>query len=209
VKFSKTLPSERAQSASGTAVTADDVDAWFSTVVLPLEPALMRFLRRNWSNPDEIADLRQDIYMRAYEAALRDGIPVATQAFVFACARNLLIDRARRAQVVPFEAMADVPAFSEQPDDFSPERVAGARAELDLLQAALNDLPPRCREVVVLRKIDELPQKEIADRLGIAEGTVEKHITLGIRALADALYTRGVDAAANWMRRMHRGEPEQ
>lgn len=189
---------------------AELVNHWFSTSVLPLEPALMRFLRHNWRQVDEIADLRQEIYVNVYEGALAKGIPVATAGFVFACARNLLVDRARRAQVASFETIADLEALPEQPgSDFSPEHLAGARTELQLLQIALDDLPPRCRQVIMLRKIDGLSQKQIAEQLGIAQGTVEKHITLGVRTLAATLYAQGVEAAAVWMQRMRRKESEQ
>jgi RNA polymerase sigma-70 factor (ECF subfamily) len=189
---------------------AELVNDWFSGEVLPLEPALMRLLRRHWRHPEDVPDLRQEIYVRVYEAVTRDGLPASAPAFVFTCARNLLVDRVRRAQVVSFDTVADLEDLPEQPQsDFTPERLADARQELALLQVALDDLSPRCREVVVLRKIDGLSNKEISKRLGIAEGTVEKQITLGVRALAETLCAQGVAAAATWMRRMHRGERDQ
>jgi RNA polymerase sigma factor (sigma-70 family) len=186
------------------------LDDWFVQQVLPLEPALMRLLRRHWRLPDELSDLRQDIYVRVYETAARDGLPAQTPAYVFACARNLLIDHARRAQVVPIDTVAELEALAEMPsDDFTPERVAGTRGELQLLQAALDDLPPRCREVVAMRKIEGWSQKEIAAQLGIAEGTVEKQVTLGVRAIADALMGQGVELATSWTRRWRRKEQDQ
>jgi RNA polymerase sigma factor (sigma-70 family) len=189
---------------------AEAVNEWFCAEVLPLEPALMRLLRRHWRYQEELPDLRQEIYVRVYEAAARDGVPSSTPAFVFTCARNLLVDRVRRAQVVSFDAVADLEELPEQPEsDFTPEQLADARQELSMLQMALDDLSPRCREVVILRKIDGLSHTEIAKRLGIAKGTVEKQITLGVRALAETLYSQGVEAAATWMRRMRRGEREQ
>jgi RNA polymerase sigma factor (sigma-70 family) len=187
--------------------TVGVLDDWFVDQVLPLEPALMRFLRRHWRRSDEWADLRQDIYVRLYETAARDGLPAQTPAYVFACARNLLIDHARRAQVVSIDTVAELESLPDLPsDDFTPERLASARGELRLLQAALDDLPPRCREVVMLRKVEGLSQKQIALRMRIAEGTVEKQITLGIRALAQALMNQGVEVAARWARRLRPNE---
>ena len=61
----------------------------------------------------------------------------------------------------------------------------------------------------MLRKIEGLSHMEISERLGIAEGTIEKQITLGVRALAEALCAHGVEAATTWMRRVRRGEREQ
>ena len=74
-------------------MNASEVVLGFS-VVPPLEAALMQFLHHNWRNKSEIADLRQDVYERVCEAALRQR-PNNTKAFLFTTARNLLIDRVR------------------------------------------------------------------------------------------------------------------
>jgi RNA polymerase sigma factor (sigma-70 family) len=201
-----TLPHSTTPTTPGP-VSVTALDDWFVCAVLPLEPALMRLLRRHWRHSDEHADLRQDIYVRLYETAARVGVPAQTPAYVFACARNLMIDRARRAQVVSIDTVAELEALPELPsDDFTPERIAAARGELRLLQAALDELPPRCREVVALRKIERLSQRDIAAQLGIAEGTVEKQVTLGVRALAQALTSQGVELGASWARRLRRRE---
>jgi RNA polymerase sigma-70 factor (ECF subfamily) len=46
-------------------------------------------------------------------------------------------------------------------------------------------LPPKCRDVVWLRRVDEISQKEVATRLGISERTVESHVLKGMKLLAD------------------------
>lgn len=71
-------------------------------------------------------------------------------------------------------------------DELRPERHLSCRSELRLLQVALDLLPRRCREVVELRKIEGLSQREVASRLGIAEDTVQKQVAKGIRSLAQA-----------------------
>lgn len=171
---------------SGGAMTAAELEQWFVREVLPLEAALMQFLQRNWHNKSEVADLRQDIYERVCEAAQKQ-IPDQTKAFVFRTARNLLIDRVRREQVVPIDA-ADIDALNIAIDTPGPERAVIARDELRRLQAALERLPPRCREAVVLGRIEGLPGHEIAARMGISEGVVSRHLANGIYALAHMLY---------------------
>jgi RNA polymerase sigma-70 factor (ECF subfamily) len=168
-----------------------ELDDWFVREVLPLEAALARFLRRHRQPADDVADLLQDVYVRIYESAARRR-PDLVQPFVFATARNLLIDQARRAQIVSIEAYADLETIDLSSDDLTPERHASGHQELRLLQAALEQLPLRCGEVVRLRKIDGMSQRDVAQYMGIAEDTVEKHIAKGMRALADALLLKGV-----------------
>ncbi|PHV06615.1 RNA polymerase subunit sigma-70 [Janthinobacterium sp. BJB412] len=161
-----------------------DLDDWFVAEVLPLEGMLTQYLRRNWRNHSELADLRQEVYVRVYEAAGR-ARPLRAAPFVMATARHLLIDRARRQQLVEIDSVADLPELGM--DELSPERHAAGRAELDQLWQALAALPPRCREVVRLRKMEGLSQREVAAKMGIKEDTVEKQIAKGMRALVDAM----------------------
>lgn len=179
---------ERARAqALGADMIVSEADAWFMREVLPLESILMLFLRQNWRNRAEIADLRQEVYMRVYEAALKE-IPDQTKAFVLTTARNLLIDRVRKESVIPFEIVTDLEALGVASEQPGPERTILARDALRRLTWALDRLPPRCREAVVLRKIEGLSRREIASRMGIAEFTVNRHLTEGMRALADILY---------------------
>lgn len=162
-------------------------DTWFVEEVLPLEPQLMGFLRRHWRGEDDVADLRQEIYARAYASALRET-PRQTRAFVFAIARNIIIDRVRRARVVPIDLEADLDGLDAVPGFDTADRVVTARLELIHLRTALESLPARRREVIILRKIMGLSQRETAQRMRITEDTVERQVSKGVRALADALY---------------------
>lgn len=171
----------------GAGVSTSEVDVWFVREVLPLESVLMQFLRRNWSNKSEIADMRQEVYVRVYEAA-RDNIPNPAKPFVLTTARNLMINRVRREQVVSIETMADLDALGMASDAPGPEAVAIGKDTLRRVQSALDRLPERAREVILLKQIEELSRAEIAQRMGIGEETVKWHLAKGMRALADMLY---------------------
>jgi len=181
---------EISREAAGTKMTAKEARAWFIREVLPLEAMLLRYLRHNWRDKSDIEDLLQDIYVRVYEAAKKET-PASAKPFVFTTARNLLINRVRREHVIPIEAVADLDALDVAIDAPGPDRSAIARDDLRQLQAALDRLPPRCREVVVKRRIDGLTRREIALSMGITEDTVSAHLTDGICALADILYGDG------------------
>jgi RNA polymerase sigma factor (sigma-70 family) len=167
-----------------------DIDDWFVEEVLILEAALVGFLRRNWRGEADILDFRQETYARVYESAQKQR-PVYAKAFVFMTARNLMIDRARRAQVVSMETIADfetLPVLESEPD--AEERLS-SRQELKALQKALDLLPSRCREIVVMRKIEGRSQRDVAKTLGISESTVEKQVSKGVQKLANVLYGEG------------------
>jgi RNA polymerase sigma factor (sigma-70 family) len=172
---------------TGAGLTVPDAKVWFVREVLPLEAALKQFLRRHWRNKTEIDDLCQEVYARVFEAAQRQ-LPYPVKPFVFAAARNLLIDQIRHKQVVSIEAVPELDSLNVAIDEPWPDRSAMAREELRRLQAALDRLPPRCRDAVVMRKIEGLSRPEIAVRMGIAENTVNSYLTEGMRALADMVY---------------------
>lgn len=164
-----------------------DVAVWFVREVLPLEPILTRYLQRNWHNPSDIVDFRQEVYARVCTSAQRE-IPREPQRFVLVTARNLLITRLRDAQVIPIEATADIDVLEVATESPGPDRIAIARDELRRLQTALDQLPSRCREAVVLAHIHGLPGHEIAQRMNISPRMVSAHLNNGLRLLANAMH---------------------
>jgi RNA polymerase sigma factor (sigma-70 family) len=169
----------------------ETLEEWFRSEILPHEAALVRFLARKWTDPQDVQDIRHDIYARVLEAAEQKR-PASPRGFLFGVARHLLIDRARRDRIVAIDLLEDMDALNVLIDEVSPERTATGREQVQRLSKLFDRLPGRCREVVWMRRIEDLPQKEIASRLGIAEATVEKHLVRGVSLLADALYGAAV-----------------
>lgn len=168
----------------------ESLDNWFTREILVHESALMRYLLRCWHQRDDVQDLRQEVYIRVYEAAAK-ARPAMPKSFMFTTARHLMTDRLRRARVVSIDAVGDLDALHVLVDEISPERRTGARQELKQLTDAFDRLPDRCREVMWLRRVEELPQKEVALRMGIGEKTVEKQIAKGMRLIAEYFYGGG------------------
>jgi len=164
----------------------DERIAWFKAVVLPHEAPLRRHLRRTGAPPAEIDDLVAEALTRAYAAADWRRIDRG-RSYLFAIARNLILDAARRSKVVAFDAIADIEALNLPDGQPSPEAAVSARDELRVLQAAVDRLPPRAREVFLLRRIDNLSLLEVADRLGLSVSTVEKHLTRAMTELTSAM----------------------
>lgn len=171
---------------------ASEADLWFVRKVLPLEATLVQYLHHNWRSQSDIRDILHDVYVRVYQAAQKQ-LPDNAKSFVFTTARNLLITRARQENVVSIEAVADLDALDVANEEPGPERNAIARDELRRLQAALDKLAPRCREALLLRRVEGLSRGEIAERMGIGEHTVKEYLTSAMWMLADVLYSERAD----------------
>jgi len=165
----------------------ESLDVWFKREILSQEESLTRFLSRVWSRRDEVPDIRQESYARVYEAAQKER-PQAPKAFLFTTARHLMVDRVRRERIVSIRAGGENEYLNVLVDEISPEQRVVAEEELARLARAFDRLSTKCREVVWLRRVRELSQKEVAGRLGLSEKTVEKHLRTGARLLAKYMY---------------------
>jgi RNA polymerase sigma factor (sigma-70 family) len=161
------------------------IKAFFFEEVFPLEGALMGYLRRNWRNPSDLLDLRQEIYLKIFKVAA-SGAPIHdVRALLFTIARNHLISSAKRAKIISIELVTDLEASVVLADNITPHRHLVAKEEMRRLQDGLNNLPPRCREVVRLRKVEGLSTRAVAERMRVGTDTVEQQMVFGMRALAD------------------------
>jgi len=167
-----------------------DIDGWFAGNVLPHEADLRRWLAR--FAPDVDPD---DIVQETYAAMARDYHGIQTpRAFMFTVARHAVIAHLRHKRIVNIVPIADFDALPLVDGSATGEQELVGREELSMLQQALADLPERCREVLTLRKLHGLSQREVAVRLGLSESTVEKHVSAGIRRCADWFARVATDA---------------
>jgi RNA polymerase sigma factor (sigma-70 family) len=159
------------------------LNAWFKREILVHETMLFRYLLRVWPRKHEVPDLRQETYARVYQAA---GLarPASPRSFLFTTAHNLMADRIRHERVVSIEAVGDIDALNVSVDELSTEDLVSTREELKRAGEALDRLPPRCREVVWLRRVEGLSQREAAAALGISVKAIEQHMSKGMRLLA-------------------------
>jgi RNA polymerase sigma factor (sigma-70 family) len=183
------------------------LDAWFAAEILPHEGVLVRYLTRVWPNSAEVLDLRQDIYVRVYESA-RGTLPTSPKAFLFATARNLMTDRIRHSRVVFIDSTQDIENLAVLVDEISPERRLSAHQELYGLARAFDSLSEKCRNVVWLRRVEGLSQRETAQRLGLHEGAVESQLARGVRVLALAVFGSPTNVESGQARMGTRHESE-
>jgi RNA polymerase sigma-70 factor (ECF subfamily) len=148
---------------------------------------LRAWLASRFPSLPEIDDIMQDAYAQVLAAHRRGADLQSPKAFLFATARNRAIDLLRVHTRNRTEALAENDALDVLDEaDGIPETVA-RNQELELLTQAIQSLPERCRQVLTLRRLYGLSQKEIAARLGISENTVEHQVTIGVRKCTEFL----------------------
>lgn len=163
---------------------------WFVDEVLPHEPKLRAWIRARFPAVSDAEDLVQDAYARLLRA--RASGPIANaRAFLFVTVRNLALNRLRHLGYERPAGMTEIDPLSVLDDTpGAPERLAH-QEDFQLLIEAIQSLPDRCRQVITLRKIYGLSQKEVAERLGISEHTVEAQGAIGLRKCIEFFRRRG------------------
>lgn len=168
-----------------------DQERWLAQEVLPHEPALRGYLRGNFPELHDVDDIVQESYLRLLEMRRRHEI-VSVKAYLFTTARNTALSILRRPRIFSDEPVTELtgsPVLESGPDA---AEMASQQQEIALLMDAIDSLPPRCREIFILRKLQDLPQKEIAARLGLSEQTVQVQIARGAAKCAAYFRARGV-----------------
>lgn len=169
---------------------------WFDSEVRPCEEALRAYLLKRFPVIVDHDDLVQESYTRVVRAK-RNGQLTCAKAFLFTVARNLAIDMIRRRKTNQHEPIAD---FGDEslPDDLLVDESSGTPDSLERLQRreilidAMASLPQRCREVMMLRHLDGLSYKQIAERLAISPNTVRVHIVKGVKDCASYFRKHGL-----------------
>ncbi|MES2696465.1 MAG: RNA polymerase sigma factor [Verrucomicrobiota bacterium] len=164
---------------------------WFAAEVHAHDSHLKAYLRGAFPSIRDVDDVVQESYLRVWRRQLVQPISSA-KSFLFKIAQHLAIDTLRREKRSPLESVGDLPALRVL--DHAPDAAARActNEEIELLLNAIESLPPRCRQVFILRKLHGLSQKEIAEKLGMSERTVEVQGSLGLDRCERYLRTRGV-----------------
>ncbi len=166
------------------------VDRWLINEVLPHKNAYLALARRLTGNSETARDIVQDVYAELLTSANWQSAR-NPKSFVLRVVYCRSMDWHDKQRVVSIQQLPDYEDFDCM--DSSPNALdnLSSRDELRAVLEILTELPDRCREVVTMRRIHELPPTEIAERLGIALGTVERHLARGVSMLADRLALRG------------------
>jgi RNA polymerase sigma-70 factor (ECF subfamily) len=142
--------------------------------------------RRNSRGAGDADDVAQDACVRVLDLQDPHGVRDPLR-YLFRIARNLVIDRRRKRvrEAVLSESLAVIEHGSNYPAD--PERILAGKQDLKRVLAAIESLPPRCKEAFTLHRFQGLSYAAIARRMSITTSMVEKHIAEAMLRLARAL----------------------
>jgi RNA polymerase sigma factor (sigma-70 family) len=157
----------------------------------PHEPALRAYLRAHFPQLQDQDDVVQETYARLLRALARGPIH-SPRGLLFATARNAATDFFRRRAVAKTFPITETEALSVFDDSPAVAELVSRRQETALLTAAIAALPPRCREILVLRKFQNLSHREIARTLGLAEHTVEAQLTKALHRCQEFFARHGL-----------------
>jgi len=162
---------------------------WLARNLLPHEPLIRARLKRVYVYGLEIDDIIQETYARIVSLPSLDAIRQPKQ-YAIQTATSIIIDHVRHSRVISINSTGDLDHLDVVTPEPNPEEQLEFRQEIAEIAKALATLPEKCRETLILRRIEGLSQQETAQRLGISVKTVEKHMARGVLILM-GLFGRG------------------
>ena len=149
----------------------------FTKLFAESRQTLHRYIRRFVGSSETAQEIVQEAFLRTY----RQSETVTTlRAFLFTTARNLAANEYRHRRIMERGTLGDFGDSWVKTERESLEAELLRDERNQLIQEAIDRLPPQCRAAFALRVFHECSYKEVADRLGISAKTVEKHIARGL-----------------------------
>ncbi len=149
-------------------------------VFMRFQRSLLRYLRALLRRREDAEDVAQETYVRLLGAASLERSETHIRAFMFKAATNLAYDRFRQRRSRGLHEDAELAALT----DGAPavERVVAIAQAAAIVERTLLGLPPRCRQVFMLRTSHEWSYEAIAERLGVSKRTVEREMQAALDA---------------------------
>jgi RNA polymerase sigma-70 factor (ECF subfamily) len=184
-------------SSNSTGVQQASIDELIEQCLVGDQAAWEAIVRQQWrkvfnvaykfvGKHDEAEDLTQDIFLKVFKSLGTFDRRANFQTWLISVSRNLCIDHYRsvRKERETIDRGVDAGDLAPASRDVSPYKALEHHDQRVLLRRALHELPPSLRSAVMLRDIKEHSYQEIADQLGLPEGTVKSRINRGRLELA-------------------------
>ncbi|MCI0413653.1 RNA polymerase sigma factor [bacterium] len=136
-------------------------------------------------NHHDAEDLSQEVFMKVFTAIKDFRGEAKLSSWLYRIAMNTCIDKTRRKHLKIVDI--DEKVYEQATNGKNPEQELHARSTQEQIEQALQKLPPRQRSIFVMRHYNELMLREIAEALGISEGTVKAQLFRAIQRLQKEL----------------------
>lgn len=136
---------------------------------------LVAYFTKKHGSSSLASEIVHETYLRVRRARIHFHIE-NPRAYLYRAATNLATDLFRKDQIRSNYVTSESPHEHIQDQAPSADTVVAAKERLALLRRIVDELPPRCREVFILRKFEELEYEDIARQMGISRNMVEKHL---------------------------------
>ncbi|UTW45758.1 RNA polymerase sigma factor [bacterium SCSIO 12696] len=146
---------------------------------------LKKFLARFLTSEQDIEDVAQEAYLKAYCAEKDRGDIEQPKAFLFTIAKNLALNELNKKSRQITKYLEDCEELVELDKGQTPDSQFEAVETLSIYCEAIASLPEKSRRVYLMRKVHGLPHKEIAKRLEMSLSSVEKHLKFGVLSCRD------------------------
>ena len=140
--------------------------------------SLRNYISRFMVSAHEIDDVSQETFLRAYKAEQKTAID-QPKAFLFRVAKNMMLSEFSNKTRKMIDYVDDFEQGQPQGHSENLEDSMIARQKLGVYCEAVASLPPRCRQVILMKKVYGMSYKEIARRMNITVSAVEKQLVKG------------------------------
>lgn len=142
--------------------------------------ALKRYVMRILNAENDVEDVVQEAFMRAYKSEMHNDIR-QPKSYLFRVAKHVALNQVRQKVNRPTDYLEDIEPGSVLVSDWTLEDEVLAHERVGIHCAAVASLPPRRRKVYLMRKMYGMSYKAIAESLGITVSTVEAHLVKAFR----------------------------
>ncbi len=165
------------------------------TAFIKHEAGIRHLLSRYMSRNQDIEDLLQETFLKAFAAEGRWTIR-APKSYLFRIAKNLALNELVKKSNTTTDYIEDFPTpdVLYDSEQTSVTNEVEVQQQLTILVKAISSHPTQCRRVVVMRKVEGLSFKEVAERLDISVSTAEKHAAKGLLKCAQVMQNKGFDS---------------
>ena len=159
--------------------TSKDTSRSITEAFLKHETFLKRFISRFLPRTQDIEDVVQDTYLKAFTAEKKQQIH-QPKAFLFRVARNAALTEMNKKSRQLMQFVEDYDELGIISDEASVEEQVLSHEKLGLFCQSALEMPTKCRRVFLMAKVYGMSYKEISAELGIGQSAVEKHVAKGL-----------------------------